>query len=331
MKCDSCGAESRDGAVFCAVCGKRFDSEAAMPGVTEPVINTAQPPNESTITDQSQIPDLPASPVINQPQQTAQPDPVQYIHPQQNVPEQQYQQPMQPSQYQPTMQPQQYQQPMQPSQQYPQQYIPAQQYQPQQYQPQQYAQPFGPKKKTKPALLIGIITGSIILVTAVIFAGMALGNRFNTGIGDLEDFLHNLENPVTEQTSGILATPPPVPPSPPEPIHPPALPVPGPEPLPPAANLYDHDFEGMWEYESGDWIWFFGLSDLVMIFHYYEDTFGLYASEPEEWVTCYFTEDGMLIVETDDGYIYEFNWEVNEDRLTIIDVDGDMLHFIRFA
>jgi len=193
-----------------------------------------------------------------------------------------------------------------------------------------------PKQVTMGAV-IGIVVGSVVLIAALFtFIGYLFVSQIingpNTGDRVQRDpIIASPQNP-----SGIMLTPAPIPPTPP-PLPAPDLvtPVPGPEQLPrPATVMIDNELEGSWEFVSGDWIWFFGQSDHVMFLEYFSDdepVFGVYASEPDEWALCFFTEDRSLIVEAEDGYYFEFTWIVNEDILILIDSDNDMLQLIRYA
>jgi len=197
--------------------------------------------------------------------------------------------------------------------------------------------PFAPAapKQVKTGTVIGIVLGSIAVIIAIIvFSALFIVNRINTDLLNTGHYLRDPETSIIQQQSGIMATPAPVPPVLPvlPNAPPPFEPVPLPEPLPGLPVIIENnELEGSWSYISGDWIWFFGESELIAFFEYFDDDgiFGVYASEPDEFAFCFFTEDGSLIVETDDGFYFEFNWRIFGDDLILIDSDGDMLQLKR--
>ena len=314
MICEGCGSEIREGAVFCTECGKK-------PEVKADEIPSAemQAPCVSAIPEPPQMPDLPEPPQIIIPQ-AYQPPQQQYQPPQQQYqpPPQAYQPP--PQQYQPP--PQAYQPPQQQYQPPPQQYHPPQQY----YQPQQqYLHGPGVPKKSKTGLIIGIAAGSVGLITLIVFIGLFIGNRFSEGAANLENLLNEIENTVTDHSSGLLATPAPVPPSPP--VIPDLDPWERPNYV--MKDMSEYDIEGMWELEDGDWIWFFGQSEFIYFIDNYDGTFDVYAYEPDEYGRCFFTEDGYMIVEFGWNDLEEFTWFYMEDYLVIRDRDGDSLFYVK--
>jgi len=192
-------------------------------------------------------------------------------------------------------------------------------------------------KQVSMGVVVGIVAGSLTIIAALFafFIIFAL-DQFNHGFGTPNQPEREPTLSTPQHSSGIMATPAPVPPTP-LPLPTPDLftPIPGPEQIPqPATVVIDNELEGSWLFESGDWIWFFGQSDYVMFleyFNYDEPIFGVYASEPDEWALCFFTDERYLIVEAEDGYYFAFTWIVDEDNLILIDNDGDMLYLIRYT
>jgi len=334
MTCQNCGSESRDDAIFCTNCGKRFETGSAGSGpvTTGPVTTGPEPPCVSAIPAPPQMPDLPAPPQMPTPQAISMPEPGSFTT--QSLP---HQTPAEPVSYintPPVSQPPPFtQQPGIPPQPGPytqsQQRPPAQQYYqppPQSYMPPAYP-PVSGQKKSKAGLIIGITAGAAVLIAIMIAAVSIISNFISNDRNFPDEWLHGSEAPFTERSPGILATPAPAPP-PPMAVEP----LPLPERLPPSSPYNSNNaLIGNWELESGDWIWFFGKSNLISFTELTDDTFGVHVSESGNFAECFFDAQGFLIVESDDGWdgYFEFTWIIQDERLTIIDSDGDMIHYNR--
>jgi len=182
---------------------------------------------------------------------------------------------------------------------------------------------------------VAIVAGSIgFFILLFGFIGYLIIRSLNYGIFDPEQFFRDPDSSAIQRLPGILATPAPIPPAPP-PVspHSPFEPGPGlqPDHFYEPVIIEDSGLTGNWIFESGDWIWFFGQSDLIIFFDYFanESIFGIYANEPDELAFGFFTEDGSLIVEAENGY-YKFTWRIDGDRLSLIDSDNDTLRLIRY-
>ena len=390
MKCQNCGSESKEGAVFCTNCGIRFEPAPANTAQDEPVpdvtaqdepapANTAtvmidpKPPSVSAIPDLPQLPDLPTPPVMPINQTTDIPTPGGYTSPsyatgdsvscqntQQTPPGDpgvySYKPPPYPPGEQKDPSAQQYQS-MQ-NNQPPPGYPPAQNYQPssgypstQGYQPPGYShnqgyppppgyipgQQYTPvrQEKNKTGLIIGIVAGMAAVVIAMIVFWVHISNTFYERIA-YEQFLNHTDQITVNRGPGILATPAPAPPSPVPfnndstslPVRPPTQsdPIPGFDPF----EVYSGEqLIGKWEFDTGVWIWYFGVSDNIEFVDHGDGTLVVYASEPSEWNTWFLNNDGYLIIETELGLVYEFQWVIQENNLLLIDSDNDIVQYTR--
>ena len=91
-----------------------------------------------------------------------------------------------------------------------------------------------------------------------------------------------------------------------------------------AANI-DTRLVGKWDFDAGTWIWFFGTSSVVEFFEdgtvTQVDTY-----DTGEWEVA---SSGKMEVNDSQGGTFAFDYELNEDSLTIIDSDGDRAVWIR--
>ena len=190
--------------------------------------------------------------------------------------------------------------------------------------------PAGPKKVNK-GLVIGLIAGGVVLLAAAIIIGLFVGRIFQSALEDVEQALHDMEQSVVQ-------TPNPLPPldldelvpqQSPRPDVPETPPPPPPPPSqsPPFNLVSDNELVGMWELDSGDPLWFFGVSELIMIVEHDDGTFGIFESGSEEWGILHIIDDERLLIEGEWSGDYDFTYRLDGNRLTIIDVDGDEAHF----
>ena len=314
MNCPNCGSEPKNNATFCTSCGTRLE-----PAQTEQTPQTEQapqaeqtppdlqPPSVDTIPAPPQMPDLPTPPEIPAQAQVEPPA----------IPPQETQPPATPP---------------------PEAYTPQQPPQ-QNYQQGQYQQPPPPppegQKKSKTGLIVGIVGVVVVLMAISIGAAILVTGNITSWF--------NRPAPPTIPPPTVVVTPEPTP----EPTHeppvvipgpgpavPPVEPVPLPEPIetPPAIFDSDQELVGLWAFESGEPVYFFGLSEYIMFIDYGDGTFGVYESQAEEWGFWHIDSEGMLIVE---GTVwietYEFTFEITGSRLTIIDEDGDTIHYQRLT
>jgi len=159
--------------------------------------------------------------------------------------------------------------------------------------------------KSKAGLIIGLIIGAVILIGAALFIGIELGKGMDSD-GGLPISAPNPATPVPTPETDIRNTP-----------EPPAVTTPTPP------SMTDINLIGDWERISGDYLWFFGYSDLIMIVDYEDGTLGIVSIDEDHWGTGRIEERGKLVVKAEWDDIYEFQYEINGDRLTLIDIDGD--------
>jgi len=188
--------------------------------------------------------------------------------------------------------------------------------------------PPGGEKKSKTGLIIGIVAGALVLVIAVAIVGGLLLSRIFDEISDTFD---SLDSYITEE-SPLITPAPPEPTTLPAPITPtPDDPTPTPDELvtPPPPLISDNELVGLWEFQSGDWIYYFGQAELVMFIDYDDGTFGVFESDYEEWGVWYIDDDDYLVVIGDFTGQFEFTYILDGDELTITDRDGDTAHYLR--
>jgi len=200
---------------------------------------------------------------------------------------------------------------------------PPQFYQPVQYPPVRSTPPVhgGPKKSQK-GFIIGLTVGGSALIILAVILGLIIGRAFSENMGDLGHLLYDLES-QTGHSTGLI------PPSTPSPTVPPSTPEP---PVRQTAALpfsSDDELAGYWEYDSGDAVWFFGLSEHIMIIDHDDGTYDVFESGGEEWGTGHIERGDKLIIEGEWSGFYEFTFILTGDRLSIIDSDGDTIHYIK--
>lgn len=201
--------------------------------------------------------------------------------------------------------------------------------------PPPYPPLVGKQKKSKTGLIIGIVCGSVALIALIIFAVIFVSRLIIDDITDRAPV--HITTPDAD--SGILATPIPLPPTPrppsgietlPESPPPPATPEPPPH-TPPPALVSDNELVGVWEFYSGGPVYFFILSEHIMFIEYEDGTLGVFESDYEEWGIVFIEEDGFVIIEGERSGTYEFVFILDGDKLTIIDIDGDAIHYTRIG
>ncbi|MCL2721207.1 MAG: hypothetical protein FWD47_07700 [Treponema sp.] len=79
-----------------------------------------------------------------------------------------------------------------------------------------------------------------------------------------------------------------------------------------------HQITGKWEHVSGDWIWFFGDSDVIEF-----RANGTAISYDEEEAGNWSISGQQLTVIDDYGNTWVFRFSIRNNTLTIIDEDGD--------
>jgi len=182
----------------------------------------------------------------------------------------------------------------------------------------------------KKGFVIGLVVGGVVLITAAIIIGIVVGRLFMDAMEEIDLALH--DNGMHELEI-VLPTPEPIPfPT----AAPPVVdltPAPSPDtptiPTPPPSLVSDNELVGIWELDYGDPLWFFGSSEMIMIIDYDDGNFGIYESGSEEWGLLHIIDDEKLTIEGEWSGDYNFTYELNGNRLTIIDVDGDEAHFNR--
>ena len=79
-----------------------------------------------------------------------------------------------------------------------------------------------------------------------------------------------------------------------------------------------HQIVGKWEHVSGDWIYFFGDSDVIEF-----RANGTAISYDEEEAGDWTISGQQLVVVDDEGDRYNFRFSIRSNMLTITDSDGD--------
>jgi len=92
-----------------------------------------------------------------------------------------------------------------------------------------------------------------------------------------------------------------------------------------AQNNTRHQIVGKWEHVSGDWIWFFGDSDIIEF-----RANGTAINYDEEEAGDWTISAQQLVVVDDDGDRYVFSFSIRNNILTITDSDGDVGRWERY-
>ena len=102
-------------------------------------------------------------------------------------------------------------------------------------------------------------------------------------------------------------------------------------PLPaiPTDPIDASELDGVWGFLHGDIVFFFGLSDFVMFVYHDDDGGEVYESQWSEWGEWHIADDGRLIVEGEWTGTHVFYIILENDTLTIIDIDGDAITYTR--
>jgi len=167
-----------------------------------------------------------------------------------------------------------------------------------------------------------------IICAAILAAVITLASIFNITYSFIEGFRVGWD--LT--TQNVYPELPPVPATPnvpennrPEPEHtPPPLRTP-----PPNNPLNSHELVGSWQYVSGNWIWFFGLSDNILFLDFGDGNTEVFESEGEEWGSWYIDSFGYLIIEADYTGDYAFTFNILNGVLTLTDEDGDESTYVK--
>jgi len=124
----------------------------------------------------------------------------------------------------------------------------------------------------------------------------------------------------------------PEPPQPPPPQPATPQPEPAPQPPPPPSRSQMSAYEeliGIWLYESGDDVYFFVRSEMIMFFDNGDGTYSVLESAYEEEGLWHIDENGMLIINGEHSGIHEFEYNISGNTLTLTDSDGDTIHYTR--
>ena len=326
MICKNCGTELRSDAAFCTNCGTRAEKDFAVveptrpdPPATEFISAGTQPPCVSSIPPPPQMPDLPVPPVM----------PTQFPSAPVNTPVQPQAEQFQdiyntPPPGAPT-----------PSGQTPFTYAPPpapgtqisqEPQQPYSYQQQQYHQPplpYAPmpaaQKKSNTGLIIGLTVGGVALIVLAVIVGIAIGGFFGESFNDpwdnpdfWETFTPESDSPAVEIPNVILPAP---------------DPQPDVTPLPQEA--INTQLFGDWTRDYGDFIWYFGIAEVITFTDNGDGTLGVSEDDFYETGTWFIDNNGDLIVEGDVSGTQKFSFSISGNRLTLIDSDGDTAHYIK--
>jgi len=172
----------------------------------------------------------------------------------------------------------------------------------------------GAQKNSKTGLIVGLILGGVALIIISVVIALSIRGVFD-------------DNPDDPRNNGGMWTDPPQ-----DQMQPPAqfLPV-LPDPTPPSDAVIDSRLVGVWARDHGRFIWFFGEADFIGFTENDDGTFEVYESEHNEHGTWYINSDGKLIVL---GYwtgTHDFTFEIDDNRLTLIDSDGDRAYYERIG
>jgi len=96
-------------------------------------------------------------------------------------------------------------------------------------------------------------------------------------------------------------------------------------PLPPEA--IENQLLGMWAREDGDYIWFFGNAEIITFTNNVDGTLRVTESEYDEVGTWYIDISGDLVIDGDWTGNWKFSYIINNNRLTLIDSDGDSAQY----
>jgi len=329
MICKNCDSELRDGSVFCTNCGTRLEAEPAVAVPQPPSADSITVPEVTAVTDtpieQPQMPEIPSPPAMPV---TLPPDPVTtpaYDAPVPDTPDipapAGHVTPVTPNPFAPPPPASQPSPPSQPpvsSGQVSNPFAPP----PARAQGVPFASPGGPKK-SKAGLVIGMVIGGIVLFVLGIFIGFAAALLFESETSS-SDPRHFDSDTINIQ-----------PPDPVQPTEMPAPPVetPGqlqpPPPPPPRPSISNNGLAGLWEFDNGDYLWFFGKAEHIIVIENEDGTFIVSGSGEDEWGDGHIDDEGFLVVTTDWGVEYKFSFLVIGDHLTLTDDDGDMSSYNR--
>ncbi|MCL2221188.1 MAG: hypothetical protein FWC20_03525 [Oscillospiraceae bacterium] len=163
------------------------------------------------------------------------------------------------------------------------------------------------RKSSNTPIIVTAICAVVVVVIGTILA-FTVANRHIAAVAEEANRMGVLELPIAPPTPAPRLTPPPI-------IHT--------DPID-AVKL-----DGVWAFSHGDIVFFFGLSNFVM-FTYSGDNGGeVFESQWEEWGDWHIGEDGRLFVEGEWTGPHVFYIILNENTLTIIDIDGDGITYTR--
>ena len=169
------------------------------------------------------------------------------------------------------------------------------------------------KKSSNTAIIVTVICSAAVVIIGAILAFTVIAPFF-TFVFDQA----YREAGTTFRESLEIVVPRPSPSAPP--VQVPAIPT---------DPIDAQELEGLWAYEHGNRVYFFGLSDFIM-FTYFGDSRGeVFESQWEEWGDWYVGEDGRLFVEAEWTGSHVFSLILYENTLTIIDIDGDSITYTR--
>ena len=167
-----------------------------------------------------------------------------------------------------------------------------------------------------------------IIGAAILAAVITVASIFNITYSFIEGFRIGWES----STHFDYPVPPPVEITPSQPENNRPLPEHTPPPVrtqPPKVPVNSHELVGSWEYVTGSWIWFFGLSDNIVFLDFGDGNTEVFESEGEEWGIWYIDTSGYLIIEADYTGYYVFSYNILNGVLTLTDEDGDESTYVK--
>jgi len=173
-------------------------------------------------------------------------------------------------------------------------------------------QPMEPrrKKSSNTAIIVTAICAAVVVVIGSVLA-FTLGNRFMTNIAD----------EIYRQTEIRIR-------------YPDALPsqaqqAPATLPTIPLEPVDAVELDGVWTFSHGEIVLFFGMSEFIMFTYLGNNSGEVFESQWEEWGDWRIGEDGRLFLEAEWTGSYVFSLILDKDTLTIIDIDGEAITYIR--
>jgi len=168
------------------------------------------------------------------------------------------------------------------------------------------------------AIICAAILTGLIVTSSIFISVYSIREEFRKGWARSTQMLNPEPSPV-QITPGAPGNTRPPPDHTPPPVRTP----------PPNVPVNKHEIVGSWEFVSGSWIWYFGLSDYILFLDFGDGNTEVFESEGEEWGIWYIDTAGYLIIEADYTGEYVFSYNILNNVLTLTDEDGDESTYVR--